>query len=86
MSLGSLTQMPSSEHNSALLLQRQQMLEDKRRHVDLDLPEPEIKAPVIPSKKKKRHKNLITANLTGTRYEVGKFFVISFCYFCNVPF
>ncbi|XP_070195525.1 tubulin polyglutamylase TTLL7-like isoform X3 [Littorina saxatilis] len=76
LSLASLTHIPPSRRSSTASLQPQRPgPEDGRRMrgVELsndELARPDVKPPVINSKKKKRRKHNITANLSGTRYDI----------------
>ena len=77
MSLASLTHVAGARRSSTATLQTQRALEENRlmRGIELsteELARHDLKAPMLGSKKKKRRKHNITANLSGTRYEVGE--------------
>ena len=73
MSLASLTHIPASRRSSTAALQPQRHLEESRKVRGIELTTDELaRPPALCSKKKKRRKHNITANLSGTRYEVGE--------------
>ena len=73
MSLASLTHIPASRRSSTAALQPQRHLEESRKVRGIELTTDELaRPPALGSKKKKRRKHNITANLSGTRYEVGE--------------
>jgi hypothetical protein len=75
MSLASLTQLPVTHRASITSVHQQSLLDEARKGRSVEhmgAGESGDKLSAANAKKKKRRKHLITANLSGTRYEVGE--------------